>query len=865
MSLKVLSIFLLIVVFLFPFSALADTEVSYPVIPGAISPQDIVQQAESEEEVFPLFLAYIFNVLLFVSVAVIAGITIYVISVYATSSANPERKKKAKEWMINVLQGSLIIFTSYTILYALDSRLVLFQSRNLDDTDRPEEVSMEWDLKTKYFQIPTGLLIEDAILNDIAQNKFYDILGITENAEGDLDKIIPIGQEIINIIEMCPVGRNCCGEILLANVEEMIENYPHREGGASSWQEIYEIIEEDEEFFEKYVEAFNKITGKTITKEGIKRMAYLEELGYDFRQMQPAGTDVISSGIDEHGEIFDFYGKTEEEIETLIYIDFKDEESFQDFINELDELASLNKVASSSLYIARRQPTQEELRRWKEQGHTTLHTTANCINPFGDAGDTPIDDYIPGEEPEEEDETEEKECPPCLLINPMIMKRIEEMQPHLSSFSNNLNLLYESKKPLHEDLYQIYKIVMLKSLGYENIINYPTLLFEKRIYDFENIVITTDTEKTNISNYTWSWEQWINNIIYKIQLNGEVITENDPVTFYLKETLTKKIIEDALLMAKKGKEKGFQNIDKVFSLEKEEVEENNISFLEKTINFIKDIFRIKDKIIVFAESPEEKLKKCIEEKEINVEEIDFLKLLDLCEIDYDDDDTLLLSRLQDPSKFLSCGMEIPVGETMELTWNHLIKILNTIDNYIETGELFLEKQEHMNSLASQCECPCGNDSCPVECGNCELTCNLGEIIAVYNEILEIRAMLKEIADEIRLLTYGHFNTPTEDVCNALNEDIRDENEKELCLLGENKLINKHELITRKLNYSRYAFDSCITLPEDIDDIYEGRKIPKLPVFAPIAEKKNLPRYTKTKENGELINTSNFNWFCCEGL
>lgn len=899
---KTLLLLFLAIIILLPFSINASTEVSYPSIPGVMSPQEIVQQAEKEEDVLPLFLAYIFNVLLLVSVVVIAGITIYVVSVYAISKENPEKKKKAKEWLINVLQGSLIVFTSYTILYALDSSLVLFQSKNLDDTDKPEEISMEWDLKTPYFQIPTGLIIEDAILNETAKSKFYDILEITENAESDLDEIIPIGQEIINIIEMCPVGRDCCGEILLANVEEMIENQPHHEEGANSWNEILDIIKEDPDFFDNFAKSIEEISGREITIEDIEIMALLEKLGFDpTTQMNPEEA-IISSGIDDDGNLFHFYGFPEEDHNSLMLLPQEVIDSFKEEfdIDALKEIFdsendnnlsqsnnSINKIASLDTYPHIRLsssgfvpwndpsfkqkldqakkdgkvvPTPDQIEKYKEMGYGGLNMSGKCANPWSKESDAfPDIDY------EEEEPEGEPECPPCIMINPMIMSKIAEMQPYLISFSNNLDLLYESKNPLHEDLYQIYKVVMLKSLGYEHLINYPTLLFEKRIYDYENIVIISDTEKSVIGNYSWDWEQWINNIVYEIESPDGVISENDPATFYLKEIYTKEVIEDALRMAQEAKEKGFQNIDKLFNLDSEETNQSKNSILEKIIAFVKNIFKPNNKIIVFAQSPEEKLQECINEKELDIEVLDFFELLDICEIDYDESDLLLMSKLKDPSSFLSCGMEIPIGETIELTWNHLIKILDKIDEYIEYGKLFLERQEHMNSLAAQCECPCGNDSCPVECGNCELTCNLGEIIAVYNEILEIRAILGEIADEIRLLTYGHFNTPTEDVCDPLNEDIRDENEEEACFLGGSKLITNHELITRKLNYSRHAFDNCITLPEDIDEIYEGIKTPKLPVFAPIAEKKNLPRYTKTKENGEIMNTSDFNWFCCEGL
>jgi hypothetical protein len=211
-----------------------------------------------------------------------------------------------------------------------------------------------------------------------------------------------------------------------------------------------------------------------------------------------------------------------------------------------------------------------------------------------------------------------------------------------------------------------------------------------------------------------------------------------------------------------------------------------------------------------------------------------------------------------PSDFLVCGMEIPIGETFELTWDHLVEILDSIDYYIAEGERLVEQQQLMNKLAESCSCPCSEDCC----GECSLTCNLGAIRAAHQEVARTRQVLREIAEYIELLTDGHFNTPTEDVCDPLNEDIRDEEEKKLCDGGGSKLITKHELITRKLNYSRFSFDECITRPEHLDVVLEGRRSGKMPFFGPLAEEEYLERYTKTKDQGFYVNTSDFNWFCC---
>ncbi len=867
---KILILFSVFVLVFLPVFAFSSTEVSYPSIPGAISPQDIVSQAENEKEVFPLFLVYIFNVLLLVSVFVVAGITVYGITVYAMSSNNPENSKKAKEWIINAIQGSLIIFASYALLYTIDSRLVLFQFGNLGDVKEEERLNMQWDLKSTYFQVPLGLIIEDAILNETAESKFYDILNTVNKAEEEADKIVTGGEEIIGFIEVCPIERPCCGTILLANIEDMVENHPHFEEGAESWTEILEIIKDNPEFFEKFAESFKEITGKEITKEDIAKMAHLESLGYDFREVEPEGTDVISSGIDDDGNIFYYYGKTQKPTDNLIFIDFDEVDYFDDIdFSEMETLASmsLKDSLSASVYLARKEPTQEELKRWKEQGFTTLKVAPNCINPWGDGGDIPIDDYVPGEEPEETpeepEEGEEPECPPCPDINPPILLKIEEIEGYMMALAEKLDLLLSAKEPLKEDLYNIYKVVMLKSLGYENIINYPALLLQKSIYKEEGIITTTDQGVVNIGRYEWSWNKWVSDASPNIEY---IPHQNDSATFYLKKPISDGIIEDALKLAKEAKQNDIQSLGKNFKVFNKDSDSEKETILNRFISFLLNIFFQKESSVLAEEkSNEEKLKECIEEKNLNLEELEFSELLQICEIEYDED-SMSWPPYKDPADFLSCGLEIPIGEVIELTWNHLMDILYTVDEYIEEGRALIKLQEHMNNLAAECFCPCeGDEKCSEECGACDLTCNLEEIKNVYTEIIETRANMEEIAERINLLTLGHFKIKTENLCEEINSDIRNEEEEESCQNEGTILITNHELITRKLNFSRFMFDNCITPIDQIESVIMGEKQSSVPVFGPVAEKNNLPRETKTKVEGEVFNTSDFNWFCCKGF
>ncbi len=802
---KKLFLFILVVFFILPLSIFSATEVSYPNIPGAISPQNIVQQAENEKDVLPLFLTYIFNILLIVSTVVAVVVIIYGSFLFLTASDDPERKQDAKKWILSAFQGATIVLLSYTILFALDSRLVLFQSRNLDKTDRPEEINMEWDLKTPYFQIPLGLLIEDAALNNETESKFNDVEEATKDAEVVADNIVTASKQLLALVKMCPNGMPCLGEAMVGDINQMAEDFPHIEGGVGSWRDILSASKEDPDFFERFSESWEDITGNPMTKEKVMEKVAMEEEGHDLSIEVPAGARFVSSGID-NGEVFNFTGVIDEPVTILRN-------------PSLHPFAVKEKTVDGRTY-------------------TLVGTNPDCGNPI----------YVVDGDGEDNGETAFS-CTLCPEINPPILAKITEIERHIIDLEHKLARLIETKNPLKEDLYNLYKALMIKSLGYENVINYLSLLSLKMTYEDNKIIITTDKKVTTIDDYIWDWSRWINNITYQIEIDGDIIKENDPFTFYLPENTTKEIIEDATLMAKKAKENDIQSIGKMTRF----FDGSEISFLEKLKNAILSYFNS----FVYAEEEtiEYIISKCIEEKELNSEELSLAEVLEICEIDIE-------NKVDSPADYLSCSGEIPVGETVELVWNHLIEILNTIDLYVETAKRMIEQQHQMNALSAGCFCPCEGGDGVIDCGACEITCDVGAIEGFHQAVLETRDELHEIAAKISLLTSGHFIVNTEDLCDKLNEDVKSEEEENDCTNNRKILITNHELITRKLNYSRAQFDNCVTLHKNMEDVLLGKKESGIPIFGPLVEKNDLPRYTKSKDGEDVINTSDFNWFCC---
>lgn len=1422
---KKIAIILFFILFLsvVPFSTSAQTEVIYPSLPGVLAPQEIAKTAQTEGEVLPLFMAYLFRLILVVSLLVVVGVVLYAGILYLLSTGNPIRSKIAREWILSAIQGALVIFTSYALLFALDSQLVLFGQRNLEKGDRFEKVDLDWETRNSYFQIPFGLLIEDAILNENAKNKLYDVLDATNEAEAVAEAIYQGSKQLLAIIESCPVGMPCGGggpasnpgkipysPPLPSNREtaasvppssgkaqqqaeaeedfigsddltrgEFTPETPTRSFSLEERTEVKDIIEkiaeleklretESGQIYRFLTEELNKLKEKLnnfspllvnsvknefitddiiekisdlyikqppnyereigkIISEGLaemnknideskdhgmnywekkdadselliykiainqfiksqsakeileeiasidRKIKELRELGFNDKgalanerrektdelkelykdiKNHPAfeyfyqadkewgdvryGTytvaesacilisaatsinlihpevdvmeivDIAKNGdnlmfntniypvlseiynidispassiedvykaledgktvnIMGHGYPYNTWERTEEderpinhalvltgidkdkgivyvsdpffpEKEIMLMEDFKYYISAQifdtsfihevpsmennktiNFLNDVSDkyslLSSLTKVKNesinhlllyfSSLYSSVSVMADEKPAPMVKPGdhnrvnygsvnHRFIGNVLETIQEGGEfqfskfdgaahwqrgvyvkvkEGEIPLADpeknsllvpssEEPGKISEEsleelleeiqEEETQEEEtpqedlpqeeetppaalcCPPCPNIAPLVQAKIAEIESYFPIFLEKLEALLQTKEPIKEDLFQLYKAVMIKSLGAKHLMGYNSLLLARRYYEKEEIVIRTDEERTEIGRYYWDWSQWLYNTLYRIETEEKIVEENDPVTFYLQNPLAKKIVEDATLLALGAKEEGIQdagnligvprkmpppppdfgtkfypptNPEKtritsffgwrydpftrarvmhygvdfagpryspIYAAEKGEVifagwmgtqttgygvliaiyhkasEINELSqdavtyyahlepnslmvkrgdvvsrgqhiagmgttgrstgyhlhyetridvsypyvlhtgtqvnpeefidldyysfnknyFLSYKENLLQKIFQsmcIKD---VSAQTDLEILYNYLTENNIKIEDLteeERFEILSFLGISNELAPLLINDALRLPSDFLTCGMEIPVGETFELTWDHLVELLDTIDYYVSEGERLIEQQKLMNELSRPCSCPCAGDCCsciPPICGGCVLTCDLGAIRAAHNDVAKTRQKLREIAAHIELLTDGHFNTPTEELCDPLNEDIRNDEERILCAGGGSKLITKHELITRKLNYSRSRFDECIARPEQIDDVLSGNRAGRTPFFGPIAEENQFKRYTKTTKNGTLINTSDFNWFCC---
>ncbi len=256
------------------------------------------------------------------------------------------------------------------------------------------------------------------------------------------------------------------------------------------------------------------------------------------------------------------------------------------------------------------------------------------------------------------------------------------------------------------------------------------------------------------------------------------------------------------------------------------------------------------------------------------------------------------------SERLVCGNEIPVGEAFELTWRHLVELLDKINIYIGEGQELLNYVRGISGLVSKCSCLCNctcyNNSncfdccrlneCPVnksmeltsitcnrdidcesklcniieegEVGYCvkEIDCCFkNEIEKNKESITYIRNVMSNILyTQIKTLSHGFYNEENTNVCEKINRDVINygttDDEITTCNTSNNKKITMYDLIKRKLYLSRRMLDACKN--EDLEAVFQGEITLKKTIFGPLAEMRNLQRNTKS--------TSVLNVCCCPG-
>ncbi len=912
-------LFLILLFFLvIPIFGCYSTEVIYPTIPKTISPQEISSVVSTEAEVFPLFMNYLFRLLMIVSLSIVVLVICYAGLLYILSSGDPVKTRFAKDWILSAIQGAFIIFLSYAILFTIDSRFVLFRQIDLRPVNPLDGIDLDWTIKSMYFQIPVGLIIEDAVLNETSQEKINNVFHRITKSEHTGEKIERTVEEYLSIIGGCS-GNGCVsgGGIPPGVGPEDPNNRPGK--------------------INVFADPINLITAKVYLNHDIYNFIDTSRNGFVLPINSWQRGDIILGGPNTPGGISsnDFNAINGAAIRV-----FGEDRIATEMALRLAIKYDKGDSVYGSLNVNYLNPM--DVNKWKILARFTWSTSSTLVCPEGAAsrvlGDGKIIinpllniqtspgkgfivirvegsnlcppvtiwskdssgwvlycvkegiNYINNLDTVYGNISYKVDCPTTLGIIeglgwvsyeiltpptppgmcPNTIYRTLELSVEIDYYNNHLlleiqELMSKEGEDVLINLHQITKIMALKSLGKDEIITYTSYLQERLYYDRESVVITTDSD----------WARWvvegepnISDIYYNTNK-----TKNDSTTFYLRVPVNNNIINAALLLAENAKKSGFTNINITIN--------NNQSFLLNTSN---QLFSSLESFfsnlipIVFAQSEIDQAKECLKEKiknitlpENNAEKLILcIEKIEACFSEKNLDENILsdqsavtdllgecemgdISSLFDGGNHVQCGTEIPIGEVISITWNHLFDTISEIKKYYNEGLKLIEKHDTLKGNALLCNCACSS-VCTLS--NCETQ----KIEEDLEEILKIREKMITAKENLHDLTFKFLNTPTENICSPLNVDIRIGEEVAYCLSNTTKNIKKHELILRKLYHSRSQFDGCQNF--NMSAVIAGEVTSKSNIFGPTAEKNNLPRITKTKIGNELVNTSDFNWFCC---
>ena len=212
---KILLIFSLISILLLTGSSFCFSqegkplEVEYPNIPG-ISEEEIPTTTKTA---LPDYIKYVFNFFIAIS-----GLIIFLALVlggirYLTSMGNPATISDVKDQIFSDFIGLIIVLSSYIILTTINPQLVVFSisKEDIPEIQMPEVPKIEEKGSVSCLQIPTGVLIERALLDSTAQTRLTLIKEKTEEAEKKAKDFKELNEELKNLTLSCQCGSSECG------------------------------------------------------------------------------------------------------------------------------------------------------------------------------------------------------------------------------------------------------------------------------------------------------------------------------------------------------------------------------------------------------------------------------------------------------------------------------------------------------------------------------------------------------------------------------------------------------------------------------------------------------------------------------
>ncbi len=207
---------LLLLLFFLGADFVSALEVNYPNLPDTEPPQQFLQRV-SPEEALPLYIDYFFKLAIWILGFVAFGATVYGGTLYLTSTGEPEKLNKAREYLSSAFFGVLILLTSYLVLSIISPDLIKLEPPKIEEVKIEKEPEVPEPGLTAantsiHVELPFGRLIEGDIFETYISDpkaspqKTPRLTRITNNASSTLDiasKISQNSQQLSSLAQEC--------------------------------------------------------------------------------------------------------------------------------------------------------------------------------------------------------------------------------------------------------------------------------------------------------------------------------------------------------------------------------------------------------------------------------------------------------------------------------------------------------------------------------------------------------------------------------------------------------------------------------------------------------------------------------------
>lgn len=187
---------------IFVFAQEKELEIEYPNIPGA-------EELISIKTPLPIYIKYIFN-LVIITAGVLTLLVLIIGGVrYLTSRGSPTIKHDALNQIANSFFASIILLSSYLILYTINPEFVFFKFPEIKETTTSEISPIPLAERPYVFkEIPIGYFIDKTF----EKERLNKIEELSNKIRIETEKLLEIGKELKILMEKCKCNQtnpNC--------------------------------------------------------------------------------------------------------------------------------------------------------------------------------------------------------------------------------------------------------------------------------------------------------------------------------------------------------------------------------------------------------------------------------------------------------------------------------------------------------------------------------------------------------------------------------------------------------------------------------------------------------------------------------